>query len=147
MSRLPLAVRAELPNLGRIKRLCRTNALLAGIWRDAMTDSAEFVEGRMRARVPTGTTRALESSVSYAVSAQPVPMLAIIAADATGANGFRYGWALQASKRIPYRYRGKFPGRKALRWASAALKSKASRAKINEILGRAARRIEGRWRV
>jgi hypothetical protein len=109
----------------------------------ALKDTVEAGEGRVRSRAPLGETHALWGSVSHAIDPRPVPLWAKVIADATR-SGFRYGWALQASKKIVYRHRqGARAGRPTRRWFTGAKPWMKKR--LEENLVKMARRVEMRW--
>jgi len=130
--------------LARLRAKLTGTSLLGPELRRVLRETAGDGEVRVRSRAPLGRTHALWGSVASAVDQRPVPLWAKVTADAA-AGGFRYGWALQASKTIVYRHRqGPRAGRPTRRWFTGAKPFMKKR--LAEQLARMARRIEARWR-
>lgn len=130
--------------LRRLQHLLTGTNLLGGDIRRVLTETIEEGEVKVFSRAPVGETHALAMSVASSVDPRPIPLWAKITADATN-GGFRYGWALQGSKRLVYTYRhGPRTGRKTRRWFTGAVPS--MRKALKKRLQQTAHRIEGRWR-
>lgn len=130
--------------LDRLLAKLSGQALFAPDVRRILTETVEEGAARVQSRAPLGQTFALWGSVEHAVDPRPMPHWAKITADASN-RGFRYGWALQASKRITYRYRhGTRIGRPTRRWFSGTRPWIKKR--LRQRVAVLARRIEQRWR-
>lgn len=142
----------EIEGLDKILGKFRGSRLYSKAWKHAMEQAALVVEVKAFERVPLGETTTLGMSIDHSVDPQPMPLWAKVTADATSVSAktgrpFRYGWALESSKKVAYRYRhGRSTGRKTRGWFRGALKSKATRREIVALLARAARSIEAEWR-
>lgn len=144
-SSVKIRVKADFPGLTRLIAKVGDNALMAAPWREVIEEGARDLENRVRERVPTGETGVLASTVVRYVDPRPLPTVAMITADAVGNGGFRYGWALQASRRIAYIYRhGPRTGRPTRKWMTGAMRG--FRKALNVKLRDAALKIEANWR-
>ncbi len=113
-------------------------------WRKAMRAVRDLVEIRLWDRVPLGETHHLADSLHTSMDFRPVPLWVRFSADATGRDGFRYGWALNSSKKRTYTYRySRRIGQPTRKWFTGALSG--ARAKINKLVEAAAAEIERRW--
>lgn len=138
-------VRVEVDKLTlrRIQAKLTGRSLYGDELRRVLTETVELGAVRVQSRAPVGRTHALHGSVDHTVDPQPFPLWAKITADASN-RGFRYGWALQASKKIVYRYRGgPRAGRPTRRWFTGA--RPWIRKRLAERVARMARRVESRW--
>lgn len=122
------------------------NALLAGPWSAAMSETAKLAETEIRKRTPLLSGQ-LEASVTSKVDPRPVPHYVFLNAGAEN-KGFRYGWALEVGhgkrkkgQQYGYHYAG---FRMSTRhWFSGARRK--INAQIEPVLNAAARAIEERW--
>lgn len=145
MPRQPL-VRFEVDKLSQRRLLAKLTggSLYGAELRRTLSTTIEEGAVRVQSRAPLGRTSTLWASVDHAMDPSPIPLWAKITADASNA-GFRYGRALQASKRIRYRYRhGPRTGRLTRRWFSGA--RPWIRKRLEQRLTQTAKRIESRWR-
>ena len=133
-----------IPHLGSMRRKMG-KTLYAVAWSRYMREGGRVLEAAAEKRAPRGTSLSLSRSITLHVDPSPFPVWAKVTANAVSEGGFRYGWALQGSKKIPYTYRrGPRVGRKTRRWFSGAMG--ASKKKIVALLRDAARDIEAKWR-
>ena len=130
--------------LRRIQAKLSGRSLYGQDLRRVLTETVEAGEIKVQSRAPLGRTFALWGSVDHAIDPRPMPLWAKVTANATRGR-FRYGWALQASKTIVYRYRqGARQGRPTRRWFTGAKPAMKKALAVN--LARMARRVESRWR-
>ena len=117
--------------------------IYADAWRKALTKGTKKMYANARARAPRGDTNQLFSSIEMSMDARKVPLWGKVDATATR-DGFNYGWALQGSKRVRYRYQsGPRKGRLTKSWLSGSLGG--IRKEVNKDLDTAARAIEAKW--
>ena len=119
--------------------------LYADAWRRALVKGTKKMFANARARAPRGETNQLLSNLEMSVDARKVPLWGKVDTHAER-GGFRYGWALQGSKRIKYRNQsGARKGKLTKSWLSGALGG--IRSEVNKDLDTAARQIEAKWRA
>jgi len=139
-----VTVQADPGALRRLEARLDGAYLLRDGMRRLLRQAAEEGDRAVQSRVPIGGTYQLWMSIDHAVDPRPLPLWAKVTANATN-RGFRYGWALQASKKIVYRYRaGTRAGRPTRRWFSGARARVRKRLKEQVALLR--RDIEAKWR-
>jgi hypothetical protein len=101
-------------------------------------------ETRVQSRAPKGKTLQLVGGVSHVVEPGRFPTFVKITADAAN-RGFRYPWALQASRKIKYTRRGPpRMGRPTRRWFTGAVPY--LKRELRKRLGHLSGRVERKWR-
>lgn len=139
-------VRVEVDRLTlrRLQAKLTGRSLYGDELRRTLTETVEEGADRVQSRAPLGQTFALWGSVDSQVQQGPFPTWAKITADASN-RGFRYGWALQAAKKITYRYRhGTRAGRPTRRWFSGT--RPWIRKRLQQRVARMKQAVESRWR-
>lgn len=135
---------AEFPKLTmrRLQRLLgHPDELYGGGVRGVLEETVGEMETRARARAPIGTTMALSRSIDSEIHNAPIPLWGKVTASASHGS-FRYGWALQGSRKVAYHYAG--TSKLTRRWFTGALAGQ--RRKLQQRLTRLASRLEQRWR-
>lgn len=137
-------VNVYIPDLTRLRRHLGPT-LYSAAWARYIRQGGQVLEAAAYKRVPVGETFNLASSITLSVDQSPFPTWAKVTASAVSEGGFRYGWALQNSKKVTYHYlHGPRTGRKTRRWFSGAMG--VSKKKLIALLRTAARDVEARWR-
>lgn len=137
-------VNVYIPDLKRLQRKLGST-LYAAAWARYIRQGGQILETAAYRRVPVGETFNLASSITLSVDPSPFPTWAKVTASAVSEGGFRYGWALQNSRKVTYRYRhGPKTGRPTRRWFSGAMG--VSKKKLIALLRTAARDVEAKWR-
>lgn len=129
--------------LKELVKATKADALIGKPMHDALTKAAEITASEVRKRAPVLTGK-LRDSVRWRVSAAPIPRYASVRANASRRR-FRYGWALEQSQRIPFRYRsGGQSGKPTRHWFSGALGIVSNQ--IQNLLESAEAEVERLWR-
>lgn len=129
------------------------------LYERAMTESLAKLseigrrEAERRAPVATGTTKAALASATTAIKVFPKregrPIMSSVAVRGEAGKsegGFRYAFALNASKKRVYRYRsGPFKGRKTLGWWKAAVT--VERRAVRGVVADTAKEIERNFAI
>lgn len=134
----------RIEGLKPLQKKLRAEPLYAEPLREALTEAGELVRDEAQRRAPVETGR-LRRQIKLTVSKARVPKSAIVRANVTKRR-FRYGWALNFSKKRPYRYRGTvWRGQRTLDWFGGARDRLSGRTRA--ILARAMARIERQWQT
>ena len=142
--RFTMAVEIDRLHLDRLRRKLTGTTLLGPDLRDVMDQTMAEVEVKAHARAPYGQTLQLSSSIQRSIDHGAVPAWAKVSANAVNGS-FRYGWALQNSRAVIFRYqRGPRALRKTYHWFSGAMGG--ARKRLDRRLDALRLRIEGRWR-
>lgn len=142
-SKFTVTVEVDKLTLKRIQAKLNPTTLVGADLTAALRETVADGVDRIRGRAPIGRTSVLASSVSGAIDHRSIPLWGKITADASR-GGFRYGWALQASKRVRYHYRhGGKTGRLTRRWFTGV--KPWLRKRLEARLRTATRRVESRW--
>lgn len=121
----------------------KADKLYGNRWKIALRHATRVAEQAARDRAPVDSGR-LRASISSTMDPSPMPLYGKVTANATN-GGYRYGWALQSSQKVRYRYRqGAFAGKLTRRWFTGALKG--LRKQLAEVLRGMRNDIEAEWR-
>lgn len=159
---MTVKVRVRVEGLNEIyAKLSTSNPIYAAPVRKVFADVTADVESKARKRAPKATGR-LAGSIKSRLDARPMPLWARITVDGSGANNFRYPWALEAGHRraagqgyaklgrkakalsraeIIFRYRGTRKSTK--KWFRGA--SRGIRKTLQTLLSQAVKEVESRW--
>lgn len=147
MARSSFVMRMDIDRLRlrRIQRFLNNAAGFGDELRAILDETSAEIEVKAHARAPIGETLQLSQSITRTIDPRPVPLWAKVTANATNGT-FRYGWALEGSKAVIYRYRhGPRTLRTTRKWFTGALGG--ARKRLEQRLDRLARRTERRWRA
>ncbi len=137
---MPARVRVKVEGLDALSKKLNDTSLIREPAMRMLEDAARTVESVLKLRVPTGATGQLRASITHRLDRGRQPYAAVVTASAVArSNGFRYGYALDASARYHYRGRRK----QTRKWFSNALASVRSRA--SSALKKAEQEITQRW--
>ena len=146
--KLTVALEMDQSTYRRVQSLIRTNMNYAGEVRKILQESANYLEIKVKKNAPV-RSGALVGSIYQTLDSSAIPLWATVRSDAesTSAKGvsFRYGWALQASKKkFIYHYvSGRFTNFKTLNWWKKSRRGLAK--KQEQWLSQMAGRIERKW--
>lgn len=134
----------RIEGLKELQKKLRAEHLYAEPLRGALKEAGELVLEEAQRRAPVETGR-LRRQIKLTVSKAKVPKSAVVRANVTKRR-FRYGWALNFSKKRPFRYRGTARrGARTFDWFGGARDRLAGRTRA--ILARAMTRIERQWQT
>jgi len=148
---MPVKIIAGIDGLPELKKALEVDEILGEQWGVALDEAASVLEDNMKATAPRGKTGNLVGSIKRKVQSRMPPMWAKVSSNVTvkggrgkrrpGEKAFRYGWALNYSKRIPYR--DLTHGGLTWHWVERALLQ--SSGQIRRILDSAAKAIQAGW--
>lgn len=130
----------------QLQRKLNLDTMIGRPWKSAWHKATKVLYENVRKWAPVGETGRTKGAVGYDVDYSRVPRWARVHMRYMPTKkGFRYGGALEGSRRIPYEYNKLHwrKGRLTRRWFSGA-KGRTSRA-IGKIFGQAGREIQAMW--
>ncbi|HET6498156.1 MAG TPA: hypothetical protein VFH17_03775 [Coriobacteriia bacterium] len=143
MARQSLYIRADVKGFDELIAKFQGVPLYANAWRRELTAvKDEFLTG-VRRRAPH-RFGGIDSAFLDKMDSRPMPEWAYVSNDATASDGFRYGWALDASKKTEYHYAsGPRKGRKTLGWFTDSFA--ATRKRLQQALDTVAQELLDKW--
>src|SRR5690242_12208417 len=98
---------AKVEGLPKLLRILDVNTILAqGDWRAGVTEATQYLFAVLQKRTPVGKEKSILKAERWEVQQVGVPRWGRVEIPNLPTRGsFRYGGALQGSKRIPYHYR------------------------------------------
>lgn len=137
-----MRVRIQVKNYKEIMAKLRSDVLLSEPWKQGMSEIGDLGYDKGQERAPRGTG-GLAGSLAKKMSNKPVPTWVKVRTNRSR-KGFRYGYALNSSRRVAYHYRsGPYKGKRTYHWLTGIID--VIRGDVNRILAGVAREVEKRW--
>ncbi len=138
-----MTIKVQMEGLTETLRKLEGKPIYAEPWKRALERAVQILLGKLREESPRLSNQ-LANSWTGRLDSREVPRFGEVKTDQTASDGFRYPHALNASKRIRYRFQsGTRRGQLLYRWTLRS--QRAVREQLQSLLSAAEREIESAW--